>query len=447
MEVSPWLDLRPDPLPALEGERDVDVAVIGAGYAGLSSALALRREGLSVAILEARYAGFGASGRNAGHVTPTIGKDLPSLLRLQGRERTRALLELADAAIAHVERLIHEHAIDCHYDPVGNVVSAVHERQHRSLERAARVAAELGVKGELLDAAALDRRELPRAITLGWLEPHGGVLDPGRYVLGLRRAAREAGALLFEETPVSALVEGPRCELRTPRGRVRAGTVVLATNAWTPRLGRLRSAGMRLQVQLFRTRPLTAEERARVGWSGREGIYTAHEALESYRLTADGRIVGGAKEVRAAFGDRELPDVDPGQAARLEAVFRARFPELRDVAIADHWGGPIFMGLDFLPRVGRGGRHANVLHAVAWAGHGIPMASYAGEMVADLLLGRDGPGAALWSRRGLPTPPEPLRWLAFHAIDGALAWLDRRVDRAARGRQRAPQVPSTGRMV
>jgi glycine/D-amino acid oxidase-like deaminating enzyme len=430
---SPWL-AAPEPCAPLEGEREVDVAVIGAGYAGLSSALALRREGLSVAVLEARHAGFGASGRNAGHVTPTIGKDLPSLLRFQGRERARELLALVDRGIARVEALIRDHAIECDYEPVGNVVAAVHERQHRGLEGAARAASDLGVKGELLDAPALERRGLPRAFTLGWLEPHGGVLDPGKYVLGLRRAARAAGAELFEGSPVLHLAQGPRCALRTPRGRVRARHVILATNAWTARLGRLRSAGTRLQVQLFRTEPLDARQRERAGWQGREGVYTAHESLESYRWTADGRIVGGAKIVRAGFGGRDLPDVDPGVAARLEAVFRARFPELRDVRVAEHWGGPILVGLDFLPWVGRGGRHRNVLHALAWAGHGIPLASAAGEMLADLLLERPGPGAVLWTRRPLPTPPEPLRWLAFRAIDGTLRGIDRRADRAARGR-------------
>ncbi len=86
------------------------------------------------------------------------------------------------------------------------------------------------------------------------------------------------------------------------------------------------------------------------------------------------------------------------------------------------------MSLDFLPWLGRGGRHANLLHAVAFAGHGIAMGSYAGEMLADLLLEREGLGAALWERRVLPTPPEPLRWLAFHGLNGWFRGIDRRLD-------------------
>ncbi len=431
--ASPWL-APPALQRPLQGEREVDVAVIGAGLTGLSSALALRRDGLSVALLEARYAGFGASGRNAGHLTSAIGKDLPSLLRLQGRERAKLLLGLVQRGIHCVEERIREHSIDCDYEPVGTVVTAVHRRQHARLERAARAAQDLGVCGELLDAAALDARAIPRFATLGWFEPLGGVLDPGRYLLGLRRAALAAGAELFEQTPVLALEDAERVLVRTPGGRVRARFAVLATNAYTPELGRLRRAGLRLQVQLFRSEPLSDAQRARLGWSGREGLYTAHEELESYRWTADGRILGGAKFVRAGFGRSRLADVDARTSARLEAVFRARFPELGDLAIREHWGGPIFLALDFLPRVGRGGRHGNVLHALAWAGHGIPLASYAGEMLADLIGGREGPGAALWSRRGWRLPPEPLRFGIYKAIEGALRRVDARADRDARGR-------------
>jgi gamma-glutamylputrescine oxidase len=426
--LSPWLEEADPAEPALAGERVVDVAIVGAGYTGLSTALALRREGLSVAVLEARRAGFGASGRNAGHLTPTIGKDLPTLSKTWGRERVDGLVTLVRAAIGHVEASISKHAIACDYEPVGNVVAAVHERQHRAVERAAEAARTHHMPGELLERADLERRGLPRFVTRGWLEAEGGILHPGRYLGGLRRAALAAGAELYEETPVLRIEEGEDVVVHAAHGRVRAERVVLATNAFTPELGRLRSAGTRLHVQLFRTAPLDDAQRAALGWTGREGIYTAHEILESYRWTPDGRILGGSKAVRAGFAGRSLPDVDPAVSTLLERTFRQRFPELPGLPIERHWGGPIYMSLDFLPVVGRGGRGGRVLHALAYAGHGVALASYAGEMLADLILERDGPGRALVDRRFLPTPPEPLRWLAFHALRGWFAAADRRVD-------------------
>ena len=121
--VSPWLDEIEAPTEPLRGELEVDVAIVGAGLAGCSSALALRREGLTVAVLEREVAGYGASGRYAGHLTPTIGKDLPTLVLMLGRERARALVALAEHAVEHAAGLIATHGIDCDYEAVGNVLA------------------------------------------------------------------------------------------------------------------------------------------------------------------------------------------------------------------------------------------------------------------------------------------------------------------------------------
>lgn len=430
---SPWLEAAPLPAPAtpLAGARRVDVAVVGAGYAGLGTALALRADGLSVAVLERETAGFGASGRNAGHLTPTIGKDLPTLLAVFGRERTRALVHLAETAIAHVEDWIREHAIACEYEPVGNVMAAVHASQEARLERAAHVATEMGARAEWLSREAMRKRGLPEAFTAGVLESAGGILQPALYARGLRQAALAAGAELYEQTPVLKIHEGPRVALETPRGRVVADRVVLATNAYTSELGVLRSVALPMRVTLFRTAPLTAAQRDHLDWHGREGIYTAHEMLESYRLTADDRIVGGSKVVRAHFGGGVPEDDDPATRALLEQTFRDRFPGL-DAPIERFWGGPIAFTLDFLPAIGVTGRFRNLYYAIAYAGHGLALASLAGQVIADWIAGRDGPGAILHQRWRPPLPPEPLRWLVVRALTGWFGSVDARVDRRVR---------------
>ncbi|TFH19839.1 MAG: FAD-dependent oxidoreductase [Myxococcales bacterium] len=427
-EVSPWLSEVVDHASPLVGDIDADVVIVGGGFSGLSTALELRAAGLDVVLLESRFAGFGASGRNAGHLTPTIGKDLPTLTRIYGEKRVRGLARLSEVAIGYVETLLRVHDINCDYQPVGNVVAATHPLQYANLDRAATVARKCGVPGEILEPGDMRARGLPASFRRDYFEPHGGILDPGRYVMGLRHAVLRAGTRLYERTPLVRIDNGQPVVAHTPRGSVRARHLVIATNAYTSQLGLLRSRVLPSYVQLFRTEPLGAEQRRSLDWHGREGIYTAHEMLESYRLTRDGRIVGGAKHVRYGFGSRVLTEPDGRISTSLEKTFRARFPELRNLRITDHWGGPIAFALDFLPVVGRMGRKQDVLYAVGYAGHGVAIARYAGRMIADLLLEREGPGEPLWSRRVLPLPPEPLRWLVVQLLTRFFARIDRRVD-------------------
>ncbi len=436
--VSPWLAEIDDPAPSLDDSIDVDIAVIGAGYTGLSSALALAEEGHRVAVLEAEVAAFGASGRNAGHLTPTIGKDIPTLELMFGQERTKELLDFAEGSIEHTEALIRKYDISCDYEAVGNVFGAIHEKQFAGVEKAARACERVGMHAELLDENQLRERGFPRVIKRGVFEPRGGVLNPAKLARGLRRAALASGVQLFEKTPVTAMDPGRIVTLTTPGGEVRANHVVVGTNAYpsailtegfeapVPKLARL-------QVQLFWTEPLTDDQLGAVDWRARAGVYSAHEVLENYRLTADNRVLGGTKYVRYGYDNRPLSDVDQKIASKVETAFRARFPELDQVPIARHWGGPIGFAIDFLPQVGRAGPHHNILYAVGYAGHGLAQASYAGQIIVDLLNERDGLGRVLWLKPRRIMPPEPLRWLVVRSILGVLEWSDERVDRVAEG--------------
>lgn len=430
-----WLDGARPTTEALAADRTCDVVVVGGGYTGLSAALTLARAGASVVVLEASHVGFGASGRNAGHLTPTIGKDLPTLRLMYGRRVGAELVALAEEAVAFTEARIDEHAIDCDLVAAGNVIAGLHEGQRGRIEGAVETARGMGAQIRMLERAELDERRLPAFVACGAIETVGGVLDPGRYLLGLRDAALAAGAVLCEQSPVVELVEhGRGVVASTPAGSVFAGHAVLATNAHTPRLRRNAGHLVPLRDSQFVTEPLTAEQRERVGWSGGEGIYTVHESLENYRWTADGRIVGGSRYVRYRYGSGFSPDHDPTTFASVAARFRDRFPELADVAIAGFWSGHVAMNLNFLPFIGPTGDGGRVIASVAYNGHGLALAGLLGHRAAEVVLGVGSAPPALVERRRIPLPPEPLRWAAVGAMTAATEWMDRRTDGRARPR-------------
>jgi glycine/D-amino acid oxidase-like deaminating enzyme len=294
LEISPWIDAPADPRPPLDASTDADVVVVGGGYTGLSTALSLRAEGADVVVLEQDFAGSGASGRNAGHLTPTIGKDLPTLLRLFGRERAAALVQFADAAVDHTTEVLRKHEIDCDYVESGNLMAGLHAGHEPRLRKAAEAARALGADVRFLSSDALRERGVPPAFTSAVLEERGGGLHPGRYVQGLRSAALRAGVRLHEGTRVLELRDGAKVEALTEEGRVAAPAAVIATNAYTASLGRRRRHVVPVRVSLFETEPLDAATAEALDWRGREGVYTAHEILESYRPTAQGTITGGS---------------------------------------------------------------------------------------------------------------------------------------------------------
>lgn len=428
-ETSPWLPHALERQPALSGSVKADVVIVGGGFTGLSTALSLREAGVDVALVERDHCGAGASGRNAGHLTPTIGKDFPTLVKYVGKDRAVAFAQFADRAVHYTETMIRKLGIDCEYRPTGNIITGLHPRHRRPLAEGAELAAKLGVGVTFLDEAEVLRRKLPRHVRFGVLEQAGGHLHPGKYVMALRQAAIAAGVRIFEDSEVTRIDDGGSpVVVHTALGSVTADKLVVATNAYTPvTLGRMRSKVFPVRVTLFRTRVLTAREWQRVGWTGGEALYTAHEAMENYRPQADGRISGGSKWVQYGYGSKLTTGYLPEVFSDWRKLFAHRFPELRDVGIESFWGGWIGLTLDFLP-IHQANARGTVFHGIGYNGHGIAQGTYAGPMLADQVLGRHNAEVDLFRRRLLPLPPEPLRWLVVKGLTSMLNRIDHRVD-------------------
>lgn len=429
--ISGWIRTAPEVQDPLLGDLRADVAVVGGGITGLSSALRLREAGADVIVVEREFAGSGASGRNAGVLTGAIVQDLELTRLLLGEERMRARLRFADAGVEAAERMMERHKIDCDYNGAGHVLASVHPRQDASLRTRVEQTRKHGAPVSFLSKEEMQERRLPGAFTAAAIERPGGLFDPGKYVLGLRRAALEAGVRIFERSPVIQFDEGATVAVRTARGSVSAGFVVLATNAYTPALPWKRRLVVPIRVSQFETAPLEDAQLEALGWHGREPIGTVHHLPENYGLTPRNTIVGGTKAISYPWRSDTSEGYDGRVFRILEKTFRDRFPELRAVPILRFWSGWIGLTTDFNPVFGVDGEHGNVVYGLGYAGHGVAQATLMGSVIAERIQGREHPLEHAVRRRVRSWPPEPLRWMGASVIRAAFRVMDSRVDRAA----------------
>jgi gamma-glutamylputrescine oxidase len=424
--VSAWATKPPSDITPLNGDTRTDVVVIGAGYTGLNAALALRANGADVVVLEKDFAGAGASGRNVGHLSAIIGKDLPTLLLLYGKKRGALLVQFGDEAVRYTESVIKQHAIDCDYVPHGNIITGMYPAQAERLRRAAEGAQSIGAHVRYLTGDELRERNVPAQWRLGGLHLElGGVLDPFAYTMGLRRAAIDAGVRLYEQSALERLEDGAPLRAYTANGIVTASQAVLATNSYTPQIGWKTRSVVPIMVSLFETGFINPE-RLENWWTGREGLFTFHNMVEAYRLTSRGTLMGGVRTVTYTFGSQPGDPNNPRHFQEISKAMRSRFPELGDLPFESFWSGWTAFTTDFLPLIGKTGKHKNVFYSIGYNGHGVSLATLMGSMVAEHVLGRETEFDKTFARFTLDWPPEPIRWVVaggamqvFSALDSS----------------------------
>jgi glycine/D-amino acid oxidase-like deaminating enzyme len=392
-----WITAPDDRANPIAGEVTCEVVIVGGGYTGLAAALRLGELGVDVLLLESAFCGYGASSRNAGHLTPTIAGD-PQILASIYKRRAPELIRVADNAVRFTESLLERLDIECDYEATGNVSAALTPGQHKRAQRVARTLQQCGGDVEFVEGAAWG---LPATFSGGILERSGGLLDPGKFVHGLRRAVLQSTARVSEGSPVESIESRRDGVIVTTGGaRVHAAKALIATNAYSRDL---RSAPPRMVapiwVTLAETEAIGTERLIETGWTSRSGVYTQHVILENYRPTARGTLVFGTRQVQASRGrlDRRRPE--PRVLADLIRGFHARFPSLGDVSIRRTWGGWIAMTPSWLPVAGQAA--PNILYVAGYNGHGLAQGPYLGTLVADVLAGcqRHDDLEVLWRRR------------------------------------------------
>jgi gamma-glutamylputrescine oxidase len=367
---------RPDVL--LTGDTKADICIIGGGFTGLSAAVACAEAGLDVVLLEGAQIGFAASGRNGGQMIPGFNMAASDLIKLVGEDVGRQLYLLAMSARDRVHARIERHEIDCDLRH-GHIHLAAKKSDFAYFKDEVTFSDRLLGAGEAVLVAPTDIGQYVDVSGYhgGIYVPKGGHLHPLKYARGLKRAAKSAGARIFEGSRAVSIIEGEKVVVRTISGSVTASNVFLACDAETadlvPKAGRYT---MPVLNYIIATEPLS-DDRARALIPSNAAVSDSRFVLNYFRLSADNRLL-------FAGGEKYTPKPPEDIAAFVRPYMLKLFPQLADVRIDYAWGGTVGITVNRLPHIGRDG---NKLFAHGYSGQGVLLTTLVGELLADLLKG------------------------------------------------------------
>ncbi len=410
------------PGPSLTEDRTVDVAIIGGGFTGLTTAYELKRAdpGLEVAVLEAREIGYGSSGRNGSFGMTVVGLGFSATALIKGKDYLARAHRYMERAVDTLWELIQREELDADAIRPGFLRVATTSGYQKKIRKEVELMNSLGfddihyLEGE----DVRERVNSPLHMGAMW-EPRLVLIHPLKLVRAERELAERVGARVYENSPVTKVrrQEGKPLRLETPGGTVTAEKVVFATNAYSHLFPSLKRKQVPAFTYMQATEPLTEEQLEPIGWKGREGVEDARNLIHFYRLTSDNRIAIGAGPVGFSWAN-DL-DHDRSEHAWQEQAehLRVTFPHLRDVKFTHRWGGPFSVTLDLNPAIGYVGNEQAV-YSLGCIGHGVSMTHLNAQTIRDLILEKetDLTESPFVNRTVIPWPPEPIRSALGHLM-------------------------------
>ncbi len=425
---------KPTGQKKLTQDIKVDVAIIGGGFTGLSTAREIKKDqpSLDVAVVEASYVGYGASGRNGGFNMTLFGLEPEVTLMRWGKQKTSDAQNYLVKAVHYVRDLVAEYNIDSDYEHSGMVRVAYSDAQLKRLEHSLEIFEKMGAASqyEFKTEAQIQNSIHSPKFRAGVHEKNSGILNPYKHVRELKRLAEDVGADVYENTPVISVERnGKTIKLQTPSGTVTCKKLVIAVNAWSGKiqgLPRIRSRQTPVWTSQVVTEKLSDQQWKDIGWEARESIEDNRQLIHYFRRTACGRFTMGGGNV--AFPSKNtIGKMDTAKTwAELEAHIKWLFPSLKNISMDYKWGGPVSVNLDMTPEIGFIGDE-RIIYANGCIGHGVSLTQLNGRTIADLILENKTELTDFWviNRKAIPWPPSIIGGAAIRTITGGLKLWDK----------------------
>jgi glycine/D-amino acid oxidase-like deaminating enzyme len=404
--------------PALPGDRDADVVIVGAGYTGLWTAhyLLEAEPTLRVVILDKESVGFGASGRNGGWCSAIFPISLEHVAKATSRNSAVRLQHAMNDTVSEVARVVRTEEIACDLAHEGFVSLARNKAQLARVGAARAAATAFGLPEQWSVLGRDEALKLVNAESVlgGAFTEHCAVLHPAKLVHGLAALVERRGAVIHETNPVEYIGAG---FVDTPHGRVRAPYVIRATEGYTPTLPGHRRSLVPLYSLVLATEPLAADQLSELGLQHRAGFNDLRHLRIYAQVTTEGRIVFGGRGAPYHFGSAVSPSFDTNTRihAKIHETLLGFFPALAGAQITHRWGGPLGVPRDWHPSVGLD-RATGQAWAGPYVGDGVATSNLSGRVLRNLILRQDEPinDLPIVNHRSPRWEPEPFRWLGVN---------------------------------